>query len=107
MRKYHAIYFINALLVVCGLIVLFFVANISLGTQEHHDRVIAASVSKYFFGRLLINIIVTLVVVLVIWLINIIFKKIFRLSDLRAIKIAMLQLIFFILASAVFILMRL
>ncbi len=107
MRKYYAVYFINALLVVCGLVVLFFVANISLGTQEHHEQMIAASVSKYFFGRLLINIIVTLAAVLLIWLLNIMLKKLFKLANLRTVRIAMLQLIVFILSSVVFILIGL
>ena len=103
MQKQSIVYGLNIMLTLVVLFILFFVANISLDTQEHHEQVIAEDRFSYFARTLFANTIVSSISLFIIWVASIILINILKLNSIKIVKLIILEFIIFQLMSAIFI----
>lgn len=105
MKKRNLLYFINTILSMFCLVILFITANLSLGTKQHHEQIIANYVIKYFFGRLIINATISIVFAFAIYLSNTLLTNLLNLKNFSTYEIVKAQLFISLLASICFILL--
>lgn len=104
--KLKILYAYNFVLVLAACLILFVSSVFTLGTKEDHEQTIDSNALKYFLGRLLISLLLSVGLSLLIFIINYIYKAVFKLPLERRqlFKISLVEFLAFGIVSTLFIL---
>jgi|LakMenEpi03Aug12_release.lakeMendotaPanAssembly.Ray.scaffolds.fasta_scaffold3126243_1 hypothetical protein len=104
--KLKILYAYNFVLALVACSILFVSSVFTLGTKEDHEQTIDSNALTYFLSRLLISLLLSVGLSLAIFIINNIYKSVFKLSLERRqlFKISLIELLAFGVVSTLFIL---
>ena len=103
--KSRFLYAYNAIFVVLSVAAIFIAANFWMGSKEQFDE-LTTNKAEYFFNRFALNGFLSLILSTFLFLINKAYKYLFKLdfSNIRLLKIGLIELLIFLGSSVVFIL---